>query len=225
MRRLINKIVRRIRAWHARCQYRREERKVMLRKCTLDSQAHHVLCIGNSITIHPPYEPVGWLFNHGMAASAPQNDYCHVLESRLKELNSQSTVTPINIAVWEQDFTLDLDELLRDVCKGKDIIVIRLGENVKDEEGFGNALDQLIAYCRQYTEKIVLTGQFWRSEIKEQAVIRCADKYALPYMPIDWIWELYREESTPKDGVSPFVQEHPNDFGMNLIAKAIYHAL
>ena len=208
-----------------RCQYRADERKVMQRKYTLDSQAHHVLCIGNSITIHPPYEPIGWPYNHGMAASAPQNDYCHVLESRLKELNSQSTVTPVNIAVWEQNFALDLDELLRDVCKGKDIIVIRLGENVRDEEGFENALNQLVTYCLQYTEKIVLTGQFWHNEIKEKAVIKCANKHALTYVPIGWIWELYREKSTPKDGVNPFVQEHPNDYGMNLIAQTIYHAL
>lgn len=205
--------------------YRREERKVMHRKCALDNEVHHVLCIGNSITIHPPYKPVGWPYNHGMAASAPENDYCHVLERLLKEHNNQSIVTPINIAVWEEDFTLDLDVLLREACEGKDIIVIRLGENVKDEEGFRNALNQLIAYSHKYTEKIVLTGQFWPSETKEMAVIKCANKYHLMYVPIDWIWKLYRDECTPKGVSSPFVLEHPNDYGMNLIAKAIYHAL
>ena len=46
-----------------------------------DSDEHHVLCLGNSITRHTPYDAVNWYSDHGMAASKPENDYCHILRS------------------------------------------------------------------------------------------------------------------------------------------------
>ena len=57
-------------------------------------------------------------------------------------------------------------------------------------------------------------------------------------MPIDWIWNLYREECSPKEGDTlydvngkpytikgQFILTHPNDKGMELIAKSIYSIL
>ncbi len=225
MRRQINKIRNSIRTWLRQRPYHKVAKAVMRQKCGLDRNEHHVLCIGNSITIHPPCKAVQWSFNHGMAASCPENDYCHVLEQRLRQLNISSTVTPINIAVWEENFSLDLDELLHSICRGKDIIIIRIGENVKDVQNFECALSHLITYVRQYTGTIILTGQFWPNELKEKAVVVNAQKYNLPYVPLDWIWELYRDECTPSNGESPFVCEHPNDYGMKLIADAIYNVL
>ena len=202
-----------------------------------DNLPHQVLCIGNSITRHSPYDAVNWYSDHGMAASKPQKDYCHVLQSLMRMNNPNTTVTACNIANWERDFTLNLDELVGPYIKDKDIVVIRLGENVpaESESLFSGALSKLIQYCRQYTDRIVITGQYWPSEKKEKAVRNNASKYDIPYVRLDWIWQWYREECSPKEGdiiydtngnpypiVGDFILTHPNDKGMEHIAKAIY---
>lgn len=206
--------------------------------CSLDDRECHILCIGNSITIHPPYDEVNWYSNHGMAASKPVNDYCHILEEKIKKHNANSTVTPINIAVWEKDFSIELNHLLDTACKGKNIIVIRLGENVTDVLHFRDALSCLVDYCLQYTSYIIITGQYWKDKDKEEAILYNVYKYGLTYVPLDWILECYSEECSPHIGdiiydinglqtpiKESFILSHPNDFGMKLIANSIYKAL
>lgn len=216
------------------------EHKTNVEAGTPDLLPHHVLCLGNSITRHTPYDAVNWYSDHGMAASKPENDYCHVLQSLMRQHNSETTVTPLNIADWERDFSLDLDIKLFAYCKDKDIIVIRLGENVpaENEESFSDALSKLIEHCQQYTKHIILTGEYWPSPKKEQAVKDNAKKYGLPYVEISWIWEEHRDECSPKEGdtlydkdgqpyqiVGDFILTHPNDKGMEYIAKAIYEKI
>lgn len=206
--------------------------------CTLDDSEYHILCIGNSITIHPPFDEVNWYSNHGMAASKPKNDYCHILEERVKRHNAQSTVSPLNIAIWEKDFSIDLNLLLNEACKDKNIIVIRLGENVTEIVKFKDALSCLIDYCLQYTSNIIVTGQYWKDKEKEDAILYNVHKYGLTYVPLDWILEFYSEECSPHTGdmiydinglqnpiEGTFILSHPNDFGMKLIANSIYKSL
>lgn len=211
---------------------------LLLRKCKLDNEEYHVLCIGNSITIHPPYDAIKWYSNHGMAASTPQRDYCHILEEKMRKHNPRSTVSPVNIAVWERDFSIKLNTILGEVCKGKNIIVIRLGENVLDTKHFNEALSCLIDYCLTFTTNIILTGQYWKNIEKEKAIISNAHKYGLIYVPLDWILESYPSACSPQEGdiiydangtaypiEGSFILSHPNDYGMQLIANSIYRSL
>ncbi len=204
----------------------------------LDAKEHHIICLGNSITIHEPKDSIFWYSNHGMAASTAENDYCHILERKLKELNINSTVTPVNIAKWERDLSYDLDTILYTMCSGKDVIVIRLGENIQDENAFLSALEDLVKKCMDYTQNIVLTGQYWRNTKRERVIINVARKYNLRYVPLDWIMANYNEECCPHEGDTiydengnaypirgSFIITHPNDFGMELIANSIYNVL
>lgn len=210
------------------------------RNCTLDSAQHNVLCLGNSITLHQPLASVNWASRQGMAASQPENDYCHILQRLMQSHNKATTITPLNIASWERNFSIDKDSLLAKACTGKDIIIIRLGENVPFEQtpNFQSALNDLINYCKTYTPNIVLTGQYWTDPDKEAAVINNARNHSLKYIPIHWIWDSYRTECSPKEGdilldtlgneypiKGNFILTHPNDAGMHKIATAIYNAL
>lgn len=210
------------------------------RTCQLDSLPHNVLCIGNSITLHEPLDKINWYSSHGMAASKPEFDYCHVLEKMMRQHNPNTTVTPINLASWERNFSLSIDSLLRDNCKGKDIIVLRIGENVQtaDIPKFENELSHLIEYLLQFTHNIIITGQYWPSQEKEVAIVRNVHRYKLKYVPIYWIWNLYRNECCPQEGdilydtkgiqyqiKGDFITTHPNDKGMELIARSIYVSL
>ena len=42
-----------------------------------------VLFVGNSITLHGPRPQIGWTNNWGMAASARDKDYVHLLQKRI----------------------------------------------------------------------------------------------------------------------------------------------
>lgn len=212
----------------------------MQQECSLDSLPHNVLCIGNSITLHQPLDKVNWYSRNGMVASKPEFDYCHVLESKLKKLNNKSSVTPVDVASWERDFNASLDSLLHDVIQDKDIIVIRLGENVDGDNinKFSKELPRLIEYCQQYSKHIVITGLYWSHLQKEMAIVENAKNFKLKYVPIDWIWDLYKKECSPKEGDTlydtngkqyqikgNFITKHPNDKGMEMIADCIYNAL
>ena len=216
------------------------EMMVLQRSCHLDCLPHHVLCIGNSITLHQPLGDINWYSCHGMAASKPENDYCHILEKMMRQHNPTTTVTPVSLVPWERDFSIDIDSLLKEDCEGKDIIVIRIGENVVEQDipEFAGALSKLVEYCQQYTKNIVVTGQYWPERQKELAVVQVVRDYSLVYVPLYWIWNLYEGECSLKEGDTLYNTEgqpyqvegediltHPNDKGMELIARSIYNSL
>ena len=109
--------------------------------------SYNVLCLGNSITRHEYAASVEWYSDWGMAASKPENDYCHVLESLLNGKYPGSTVTPLNIAAWERSLSDDIDGFIGEYVRDKDIIVVRLGENVTAERAFAPALQKLVSWC------------------------------------------------------------------------------
>lgn len=206
-------------------------------QCQLDNKEHHILCLGNSITIHPYKPSIEWYSEHGMAASRPEFDYVHVLENKIKSHNVDNTVSGINIADWEIDFSTDLNTLIGERYNSEDIIVIRIGENVRDTIGFASALELLVEYCKKLTSNVILTGNVWQNAAKEQAIIEVATKKKLTYVPLSWIMALYPKtypnvgdrlydmEGKPYLIKKEFIITHPNDIGMGMIAETIYNAL
>ena len=55
------------------------------RSAATTAKAGTLLVIGNSLACHGASPSLGWEANHGMAASAVENDYAHLL---LKKLNA-----------------------------------------------------------------------------------------------------------------------------------------
>ena len=195
-----------------------------------------VLCLGNSITRHEYKADIEWFSEWGMAASKEENDYCHQLEKMLSHDRPGTIVTPLNIAYWERNLNCSIDSLIGDYVADKDVIVIRLGENVQDKEAFKSGILRLVEYCKLKANKVVITGCFWRDEEKERAIINAARIHGLTFIPIDWIDCLY--DSRPKAGdtlydihgkpyiiTKDFIIAHPDDEGMKKIAEALYGAL
>ena len=203
-----------------------------------DTLPHHILCLGNSITRHFPKEDIGWFSDWGMAASCIEKDYCHQLQKMLKERNSASTVTPLNIAYWERNLLCSIDSLIKDSLQGKDIVVIRLGENVENKELFRTKILELVNACKKQTDNIIITGCFWEDSDKETSLIRAARINRLKYVPLYWISRNYKDEAYPKstDKINDLkngtytlnhkdVLIHPGDEGMRMIAESIFNAL
>lgn len=95
----------------------------------IDSAEHHVLFLGNSITHHAPASTIPgadpfWEGDWGMCASRKDSDYVRRIEAKLQQYNPKTTVEEKNIAVFERNFECNLDSLIGNLCKGKDLIVL-----------------------------------------------------------------------------------------------------
>ena len=216
------------------------------RTITLDTTAHSVLCIGNSITHHAPRKgdlPGAdslWRGDWGMCASKQELDYAHQLEKMFHQYNKNTSFTCKNIWAWENDFSINKDSLFGSVCNGKDLIILKIGENVeKDREWqYGQAFDELVSYCLHFTPNVIIAGCYWKAPVKEQAMIRAAREHQLPYVPLFWIYETYHDEviahvgdtiydryGQPYPIPTKFICTHPNDRGMQMIANAISNSV
>lgn len=198
--------------------------------------ALRVLCLGNSITHHDYAASIEWYGNWGMAASKEENDYCHQLQSMLLEHHAGTVVTPLNIAYWERNLDCDIDSLIGSYAKNKDIIVIRLGENVQDKTAFKDGILRLVRYCKEKAPRVVITGCYWEDTDKEAAIKAAAEAEGIAYIPLSYIDK--EEGSRPKIGdtlysingnaykvTKEFILSHPSDKGMLKIAQAIYRVI
>jgi hypothetical protein len=198
-----------------------------------------VLCLGNSITLHtigrtrPGADPF-WEGHWGMCASRPDSDYVHRLQKYMLLHCPQSTVIGINIATWEANPLCNKDSLIGAYIKDKDLIIIRLGENVVNDSLFAAEFPNLISYCELYTKNIIITGMYWKNTRREHVFIQASREFNLPYVPLYWIYDNYQDvvkahvgdtiynvKGEPYTIKTDFITTHPNDYGMKLIADAI----
>lgn len=192
-----------------------------------------VLCLGNSITHHDYDASVGWYGNWGMAASKAENDYCHQLQTMLSSHHAGTVVTPLNMAYWERNLGCNIDSLIGSYAKGKDIIVIRLGDNVSDKTAFKDALLHLVKYCKEKAPRVVITGCYWEDADKDAAIKAVAHAEGIAYIPLSYIDKEDGARATTSDTfystsgnaykvTNDAVLAHPGDNGMLRIAQAIY---
>lgn len=192
-----------------------------------------VLCIGNSITIHPILEDIWW-GNWGMAATEQQYDYVHVIEKGLKVKDSTATVTPFNASVWERNMDINLDSLFGDYLQPDlDLIIFRFGENVSDIANLNQKFDDLVQYVvsKCPTAKFVITGVFWQNDEKDMAFNNVAAKYNMTFIRLSDLDNAENKQRignmvSGEDGqqheiTNLGVANHPNNAGMNKIANRI----
>ena len=216
------------------------------RTLLLDTTALNVLCIGNSITHHPPKKgdlPGAdslWRGDWGMCASKEELDYVHQLEKKFQEHNKKTTFTRYNLWEFECNLDINIDSILRGRCKDKDLIILKLGENVKKEDviKFESAFDKLVTYCLRFTPNVIIAGIYPKAPRKEHAMISAARRHKLPYVPLFWIYESYHDEVIAHVGdtiydrkgmaypiPTDFICTHPNDKGMLMIAESIFNSV
>lgn len=195
-----------------------------------------VVCLGNSITHHAYLPDVEWYSDWGMAASKPENDYCHVLERELQTFNKHTRVHPQNIYPFERNPYCDIDSLIGKTCAEADIIVLRICENVNDIDAFKKNFPRLVEYCLGITPHVIVSGAFWPHEKKERILVSAAERHALEFVPLSWI--TYQSDVYPQKGdilydidgkqypiTKEFIITHPNDKGMRSIATALLRAI
>jgi hypothetical protein len=191
--------------------------------------------LGNSLTIHEITS--FWWGTWGMAATIRDNDYVHRFESILKGYYPSLVSTPLSVKPWELNYATYDKSLMDASLVGKDLVIVRLGENVAYYADFQNQYKILIQYIQSKvpTARIILGGQFWAETTKENAMIAVGVELGLTYVNLNYLdvaanksslgTQVYGDDNQWHAIDNSGVAAHPNDTGMLKIAETLFGAL
>lgn len=184
--------------------------------------------LGNSITLHAPCPEIGWHGNWGMAASAPEKDYCHRIMTEVKKKDPSAGFLIVQGAEWERHFWAEPaeypDALMQIPKFDPDIVVLRLAENVSKENcalhdfeaGYAALCDFLSGNGRR---QLLLTDGFWYSPWTQDAIRKTAERFGGMLLLSD----LGNQSEMKAVGLFKHsgVAAHPGDEGMKVIAERV----
>jgi xylan 1,4-beta-xylosidase len=199
------------------------------------SAEYRILFIGDSITLHPPKASLQWTNFHGMAASAPEKDYVHLVLSDLRKAMPGTTIKELipGGVGWVKGALTKLREL-----QGfhPNFVVVQLGEHEltdgrlprleKDYEGL---LKGLLAFeghpvvigtglWNPQTDDAPYAGEIEQVETTMAHVARDLGVFFVS------VQDLARDPACYGYGKVRGVQWHPNDKGMQGYATRIVAA-
>ena len=188
-----------------------------------DSGHPRVLILGNSILRHGPKPSIGWTNDWGMAASALDKDYVHLLAAKIKAKYPKASFAMSNVAgTFERKFREGVD-LKRNFAWMRgwrpDLVIMFFGANcpkdydAKPDGSFGRSLEALRNYLTDYNKGYYIhVGGFYDRPVLEREKQALAKKWNDLYVPMDDI--------RARDDVRGRFN-HPSDNGMRLIADRI----
>ena len=190
-----------------------------------------VLFVGNSITKHRPKPEIGWDNDCGMAASAKEKDYVHLLMQKIRrEYRADASFAIATAADFERGFMSDdfWKTLETRYAAAKDyrphIILMFFGANVPDNYEstasptvkFGDAYERFRNYfCGAHSRVFHAEGFYIRPKLDaEKAAV--AKKHGDAFVSMKDVRE--RDDTHGKFN-------HPSDIGMREIANAFWEAI
>ena len=189
-----------------------------------------VLFVGNSITLHGPRPQIGWTNNWGMAASARDKDYVHLLQKKIAAVRPDAQCCLLQVAgtiersFFKKDWSCERNFKWAREFK-PDVIVLFFGANVpKDYDAgtmspvpartFGEALDAFRTYLDPEGKALVLFSQGFYIRPKLDA-----EKEAVAKKHGD-VFVNMEDVRSRKDTHGRY--NHPGDLGMELIAERFW---
>lgn len=194
-----------------------------------------ILFLGNSITLHEPKPEIGWSGHWGMAASAAEKDYVHLVAGAVaRHTGSKPEIRVRNIADFERQYAgYDVDRQLHEsFAFDPDLVVLAVGENAPplatdgDRARFKNAVSGILrcALARR-RPRVVVRSCFWADAAKDQALREACLEAGGRFVDVG---ALGREPSHRAGSERTFanqaVADHPGDKGMKALAEAIVAA-
>lgn len=195
-----------------------------------------ILFLGNSVTRHPPAPDLGWLGDWGMAASAREKDFVHLLVDRIaEEAGGKPDVMALNIADFERHpAEYDPGTALEEALEFRpDLVVLAIGANVpalttdEAKAGFhGGCAGLLGRLKREGNPTLLVRGEFWSDPVKDglmrEACREAGGLYVDLGNPAGDEANLARSERRFEHAG---VAGHPGDRGMRVIADALWKAV
>lgn len=188
-----------------------------------------VLVYGNSIALHGPKPDIGWTNCCGMAASASEKDFAHLVVAGLEaKLGKIADFRIRNIAALERNFTTNVEtvaEIAADAKWKPDYVVIAVGENVPNIDSstaaaYGKFLAGVARPFADSGARIVMRSPFWKNALKEKCTEKAASDVGAAYIDASTLGS--KDENMAKGlfwhgGVA----NHPGDLGMRRLAGLI----
>ncbi len=195
-----------------------------------------ILFLGNSITLHPPAESIGWTNNFGMAASAEEKDYVHLVTAALAQhTGAKQEIRVRNIADFERNYaTYDVDKELQDLFAfGPDLVVLAVGENTPglgSDEAKAQFKAGVIRILKGALAKrhplIVVRSCFWADAAKDQMLREACQEANAIFVDAG---PIGGDPANAARSERPYKHEsvagHPGDKGMQALADAIVQAI
>ena len=184
-----------------------------------------VVILGNSIVAHPVKAEIGWNWDWGMAASARDSDFVHLLIAKVHQVDPSVEVQYGNIATFEQGYEqYDFTQLAK--YRNADLIIIKISENVDaqtaEKRGFIGYYDKLLDYLNANKKsQVIISDGFWPSPVNDQIKAYAGSKN----YPFVSLYDLYRDDplnSAKGKFANEGVANHPSDQGMRNIATRIW---
>lgn len=188
-----------------------------------------ILFVGNSITKHAPKESIGWYRDCGMAASALEKDYVHLLMQKVKQYDKNAAYAIAQVAEYERRFMeVSPEDMYQEAADFRaDIVIMFFGANVsKDYDAlpederkalpvtFGQAFEALRnLVSNNGTAKVFVSEGFYVRPLLEREKRQVCEKYKDCYISLGDIGE--------KDETHGMFN-HPNDEGMREIAERFW---
>ena len=200
-----------------------------IEKVNVNTGGVKVVFIGNSITLHGKLPEIGWYNEWGMAASAAEKDYVHLVTAAIeKKLNRKADVRIRNLADFERDFqNYDFGKNQDLIDFRPDFLIVALGENVgaleteEEQTAYRDAFKKLLSgFMNDGAEPVaVVRGVFWPNAWKDKMMQEAAAEFNIPFVKADFA----SDESMKAIGLFEHggVQAHPGDKGMAAIAESI----
>ena len=167
--------------------------------------------VGNSITRHGIKHDIGWHNDWGMAASALEKDYVHIVAKEVLQKDSEATFCVCQAAEWEcncydGEKTFEHFKAARDFKA--DIIIMRLVENCPrdnyNSDLFIEEYGKLVSYLNGSGKaKIIITTGFWK-HIADGAIREYAHKNEYPLVELNDLGEDYMPDN---DATLDFVEK------------------
>lgn len=195
-----------------------------------------LLFLGNSITLHGPNAAIGWSNNCGMAATALDKDYVHLLAAAIAaETAKPPQLMVANISDFERGYAAyDVAVKARPFSAFKaDLIILAIGENVgaltnaAAKATFRASLVRLLTALKQGGEPVICVRScFWASKAKDELLQQACAEVGGVFVDIS---ALGRDEANyaraERKIAHAGVANHPGDRGMRAIADALLAAL
>ena len=197
----------------------------------VDGGSFKILFYGNSIAMHAPLSTIGWTNDWGMAASAPEKDFVHLVAKGLEARTGGKADWRIRkMYALERNIATNVAtvaEIATDVAWGPDYVVIAIGENVPKIDST-NAADyrRLLAdIARPFASmskppKIVMRAPFWTNEAKAKCTAEAAAEVGAVYVDAGPLG-LQDENKALGLFAHKGVANHPGDLGMRRLADLV----
>ncbi|MBS1370397.1 MAG: SGNH/GDSL hydrolase family protein [Lentisphaeria bacterium] len=186
-----------------------------------------VLIIGNSIMKHGPAPQLGWNSDWGMAATAEEKDYAHLLHRKICDAVKQPKAPELQLARISNEKGMKGWEKLMN--NNADVIVIQISDNYrgkKNAEEFQNNYSQMIKDLRGDRDPVIVCLTNWGGgPLNKMIQAAAAENNVLAVDLAPLAADPKNKAGSEGHFTNGGVNWHPGDRGMAAIADAAFAAL